>query len=73
MVLHSVCIFSCYNGPLILPHLISTPCGDEGWLFISARRRVSDGSCGRVASMFVSFSRLHESEQFRCVVDIVLY
>ncbi len=31
----------------------------------------SDGSCGRIASMFVSFSRLHESEQFRFVVDIV--
>ena len=42
-----------------------------GWVFISLRRRALDGSCQRVTSVFVSFSGLHESEQCRCIVDVV--
>ncbi len=61
-----------YNGPLIVPRVTSTLCGDRGWVLLRVRRRASDGSCGRVTSVFVSFSGLHESEQFRCVVDVVL-
>ena len=65
-----VCV-SVYNGPLIFPRLTSTPCGDEGWVFVSVRCRASDGSCGRVTHVFVLFSGLHESEQCRCGVDVV--
>ncbi len=62
---------SVYNGPLIVPHVTSTLCGDKGWVLLSVRRRSSDGLCRRVTSVFVSFSGLHESEQCRCVVDVV--
>ncbi len=65
------CVTS-YNGPcIIFPRFRSKPCGDEGWVVISVRRRALDSSCGRVTSMFVSFSGLHESEQFRCIVAVV--
>ncbi len=53
------------NGPTFyITLLTSISCGDEGWFLLSVRRRASDGSCGRVTSVFVSFSGLHESEQF---------
>ena len=34
---------------------------------LRVRCRASDGSCGRVMSVFVSFSGLHESEQLGAV------
>ena len=66
-----VCVFPCTMVPLYFPilqvHLVAMRVG----FFISVRRRASDGSCGRVTSVFLSFSGLHESEQCRCVVDVV--
>ena len=70
MVLHYVCVFPCIMVPLHFPilqvHLVAIGLG-----ITQCRRRASDGSCGRVTSVFVSFSGLHESEQCRCVVDVV--
>ncbi len=56
---------------LVHSRFTSIPCGDEGRVFICVRHRSSDGSCRRVKSVSVSFSRLHESEHFRCIVAVV--
>ena len=57
---------------VIPPRFTSVSSGDEGWVFIGIRcRGASDGLCGRVLSVFVSFSGLHEPKQYRCVVDVV--
>ncbi len=53
--------------PILQVHVVAIGVG----FFISARRRASDGLCGRVASVFVSFFGLHESEHCRCIVDVV--
>ncbi len=57
---------------VIPPRFTSVSSGDEGWVFIGIRcRGASDGLCGRVLSVFASFSGLHEPKQYRCVVDVV--
>ena len=66
IVSHSVGYSRFTNGPpFVCPRFTSVSCGDEGWVSISVRRRASDGSCGRVMSVFVSFFG------FRCVAEIV--
>ncbi len=53
--------------PVLQVHLVAMRVG----FFVSVRRRASDGLCGRVTSVLVSFFGVHESEQCRCVVDVV--
>ena len=69
IVSHTLYMYSRFTS--CVTHLTSVSCGDEGWVFISVRRRAWDGSCGRVTSVSVLFSGLHESEQFGCVVAVL--